>query len=179
MPLRLFRRRPVAEPPLADVLAGLMAARDADRIALMVLALGPRLERRPDLASCLRLAAMGGLTGEAAARLGGPLPDLVRERLGDSTHEARFVETLARLARRMELDAVPARHWTGDDRRRLFDPDFLARRCAGEPVMAELNDLLWHAAVARLRQAGENPAAVALEAMGLAGKPVTSKATVR
>ena len=153
MPIRLFRRRPVAEPPLADMLAGLMAARDADRIALMVLALGPRLNERLDLDECLRLAAAGSFT--------------------DGTREARFVETLARLARRIELNAVPARHWTDEDRRRLFDPDFLARRCAGEPVLAELNDLLWHGAMARLREAGENPAAVALEAMGLTREPVT------
>ncbi|UEM02657.1 hypothetical protein JL101_022165 [Skermanella rosea] len=159
MPIRLFRRRPVAEPPLAEVAAGLMAARDADRIALMVLALGPRLNERLDLDECLRLAAAGNFT--------------------DGTRETRFVETLARLARRIELNAAPARHWTGDDRRRLFDPDFLARRCAGEPVLAELNDLLWHAAVARLREAGENPAAVALEAMGLTAQLAPSRATAR
>jgi EAL domain-containing protein (putative c-di-GMP-specific phosphodiesterase class I) len=64
------------------------------------------------------------------------------------------------------LNRISACRWSEDDRRRLFDPDFLARRCARDPLLAELCDLVWRQGVERLRQTGENPAAVALDVMG-------------
>ena len=56
-----------------------MRVDERSRVAVMVLALGPRLRGRLDLAKCLRLAAVGDLAAEAAERLGGPLPGLVGE----------------------------------------------------------------------------------------------------
>ncbi|EWY38508.1 hypothetical protein N825_13170 [Skermanella stibiiresistens SB22] len=167
MPIRFWRRRR-AEPPLTVLVDALTAAPASHRVALMILTLGPKLGERLDLDKCLRLTAVGGLTPEAAGKLGDPVPDLLREREAAVNREARFVETLERLATRVDLNTVPAWRWNNEDRHRLFDPDFLARRCADDPVLAELNDLLWRRGVERLRQAGENPATLALEAMGLA-----------
>ena len=159
-----------AGPPAADLLtnllAGLMRADGHGRVALMVLVLGPRLSARFDLAKCLRLAAIGDMTAEAADGLGGPLPGLVRERADGVSREARLIVTLRRLSGQMELNRISACRWSEDDRRRLFDPDFLARRCACDPLLAELCDLVWRQGVERLRQTGENPAAVALDVMG-------------
>jgi len=147
-------------------MAGLMQADAHSRVAVMVLALGPRLNGRFDLAKCLQLAAIGDFTTEAAGGLGGPLPSLVREQREGVSREARLVVTLRRLSRQMDLNRIPAFRWSEEDRRRLFDPDFLARRCAGDPLLAELADYVWRQGVERLRQTGENPAAVALDAMG-------------
>jgi hypothetical protein len=66
----------------------------------------------------------------------------------------------------MELNRVSAYRWSEEDRRRLFDPDYLARRCAGDPLLAELCDAVWSKSVERLRRTGENPAEVALDVMG-------------
>jgi hypothetical protein len=101
------------------------------RVAVMVLALGPRLRGRLDLAKCLRL-----------------------------------VETMRRLSSQIELNRVSAYRWSAEDRRRLFDPDYLARRCAGDPILAELCDAVWSQGVERLKRTGENPAEVALDVMG-------------
>ena len=61
--------------------------------------------------------------------------------------------------------------WTGEPgaseiMANLFDADYLARRCAGDPLLAQLHDAVWSQGVERLRRAGENPARVALDAMG-------------
>jgi hypothetical protein len=169
MPIRFWHRRR-AEPPLTVLVDALTAAPASHRVALMVLTLGPRLGERLDLEKCLRLAAVGGLTLDAVGKLGGLVPDLLRERDADVSREVRFVETLERLAALVDLNTVPAWRWSEDDRHRLFDPDFLSRRCSDDPVLAELSDLLWRRGVERLRQAGENPATMALKAMGLAEK---------
>jgi hypothetical protein len=162
---RLWSHHP-AGPLTADLLAGLMRADAHSRVALMVLVLGPRLSARFDLAKCLQLAAVGDMTAEAADGLGGPLPGLVREQADGVSREARLIVTLRRLSRQMELNRISACRWSEEDRRRLFDPDFLARRCACDPLLAELCDLVWRQGVERLRQTGENPAAVALDVMG-------------
>lgn len=154
-------RVPKAEGPAAsDLVKGLMLVDKRSRVAVMVLALGPRLRERLDLAECLRLAVVGDLAPEAAERLGDALSELAGER------EARLVETLRRLSGQMELNRVSAYRWSAEDRRRLFDADYLARRCAGDPLLAQLHDAVWSQGVERLRRAGENPARVALDAMG-------------
>jgi hypothetical protein len=66
----------------------------------------------------------------------------------------------------MELNRVSAYRWSERDRHRLFDADHLARRCAGNPLLAALHDTVWSQGVERLRRTGENPARVALDAMG-------------
>ena len=62
------------EPAVSDLVKGLMRVDERSRVAVMVLALGPRLRERLDLAKCLRLAAVGDLAPEAAERLGGRWP---------------------------------------------------------------------------------------------------------
>jgi len=155
-----------AGPAVADLLAGLMRVDGHSRVAVMVLALGPRLRMRADLAKCLRLAAVGDVTAEVAEGLGGALPGLVGEQGDGVSREARLIETLRRLSAQMDLNRVSANRWSGEDRRRLFDPDYLARRCSGDPLLAELYDAVWSQGVERLKRTGENPAEVALDAMG-------------
>jgi hypothetical protein len=160
-------RMPKAEgPAVSDLVKGLMLVDERSRVAVMVLALGPRLRERLDLAKCLRLAVVGDLAPEAAERLGGALAGLAGECRDRSSREARLVETLRRLSGQMELNRVSAYRWSAEDRRRLFDADYLARRCAGDPLLAQLHDAVWSQGVERLRRAGENPARVALDAMG-------------
>src|SRR4051812_26284659 len=93
---RLFRHRRT-DPPPTEILTGLGQAGARNRVALMVLALVPRLGRRIDPLKCLQLAAVAGLTPETASRLGGPLPTLVAERTASLTPEARLVATFERL----------------------------------------------------------------------------------
>jgi hypothetical protein len=164
--LWIWSGREEAGPEVADLLRALMRVDARSRVAVMVLALGPRLRGRLDLARCLRLASVEDLAAEVAEGLGGPLPGLVGEQADGVSREARLVETLRRLSRQMELNRVPAYRWNAEDRRRLFDPDYLARRCAGDPILAELCDAVWNQGVERLRRTGENPAEVALDAMG-------------
>jgi hypothetical protein len=163
---RLFRHRRAAPPP-TEILAGLTEAESRSRVPLMVLALAHRLGGGTDALKCLQLAAVAGVTHDAAERLGGAIPALVRERAEGISREARLVTTLERLDARIRLNGTPAYRWSDADRHRLFDPDFLARRCAGDPLLAELNDLIWQQGVEQLRRSGENPAEVALEGMGL------------
>ena len=131
------RARKPEEPEVSDLVKGLMLVDERSRVAVMVLALGPRLRERLDLAKCLRLAVVGDLAPEAAERLGGALSELAGER------EARLVETLRRLSGQMELNRASAYRWSVEDRRRLFDADYLARRCAGDPLLAQLHDAVW------------------------------------
>jgi hypothetical protein len=160
------RVRKGEEPQVSDLVKGLMLVDERSRVAVMVLALGPRLRERLDLAKCLRLAVVGDLAPEAAERLGGALPGLAGEGRAPFSREARLVETLRRLSGQMELNRVSAYRWSAEDRRRLFDADYLARRCAGDPLLAQLHDAVWTQGVERLRRTGENPARVALDAMG-------------
>ena len=162
---RLWSGR-VTGPAVADLLTGLMRVNAPSRVAVMVLVLGPRLRGRLDLAKCLRLAAVGDVTAEAAEGLGGSLPGLVGEQVDGISREARLIETLRRLALQMEMNRVSAYRWSEEDRRRLFDPDYLARRCADDPLLAELCDAVWSQGVERLRRTGKNPAEVALDVMG-------------
>jgi hypothetical protein len=156
-------RAPKAEgPAVSDLVKGLMLVDERSRVAVMALALGPRLRERLDLAKCLRLAVVGDLAPEAAALL----PGLAGECRDRSSREARLVETLRRLSGQMELNRVSAYRWSAEDRRRLFDADYLARRCTGDPLLAQIYDAVWSQGVERLRRAGENPARVALDAMG-------------
>lgn len=157
------RVRKAEGPAASDLVKGLMLVDEQSRVAVMVLALGPHLRERLDLAKCLRLAVVGDL---AAERLGGALTGLAGECRDRSSREARLVETLRRLSGRMELNRVSAYRWSAEDRRRLFDADYLARRCAGDPLLAQIHDAVWSKGVERLRRAGENPARVALDAMG-------------
>jgi hypothetical protein len=136
--LWIWSGREEAGPAVADPLRALMRVDERSRVAVMVLALGPRLRGRLDLARCLRLAAVGNLAAEVAEGLGGPLPALAVEQADGVSREARLVETLRRLSRQMELNRVSAYRWSAEDRRRLFDPDYLARRCAGDPLLAEV-----------------------------------------
>jgi hypothetical protein len=156
-------RVPKAEgPAVSDLVKGLMLVDERSRVAVMVLALGPRLRERLDLAKCLRLAVVGDLAQEVAELL----PGLAGEYRDRSSREARLVETLRRLSGQMELNRVSAYRWSAEDRQRLFDADHLARRCTGDPLLAQIYDAVWSQGVERLRRAGENPARVALDAMG-------------
>ena len=156
------RVREAVEPAVSDLVKGLMQVDERKRVAVMVLALGPRLRGRLDLAKCLRLAAVGDLTPEVAELL----PGLAGECRDGGSREARLVETLRRLSGQMELNRVSAYRWSEQDRHRLFDADYLARRCAGDPLLTQLHDAVWSQGVERLRRTGENPARVALDAMG-------------
>ena len=164
--LWIWKRREAAGSGAVDLLRTLMRVDARSRVAVMVLALGPRLRERLDLAKCLRLAVVGDLAPEAAERLGGALAGLAGEYRDRSSREARLVETLRRLSGQMELNRVSAYRWSAKDRRRLFDADHLARRCTGDPLLAQIYDAVWSQGVERLRRAGENPARVALDAMG-------------
>ncbi len=160
-------RVPKAEGPAAsDLVKGLMLVDERSRVAVMMLTLAPRLRERLDLAECLRLAVVADLAPEAAERLGGTLAGLAGECRDRSSREARLIETLRRLSGQMELNRVSAYRWSAEDRRRLFDADYLARRCTGDPLLAQIYDAVWSQGVERLRRAGENPARVALDAMG-------------
>ncbi len=154
------------EPAVSDLVKGLMLVDERSRVAVMMLTLAPRLRERLDLAVCLRLAVVADLAPEAAERLGGTLAGLAGECRDRSSREARLIETLRRLSGQMELNRVSAYRWSAEDRRRLFDADHLARRCAGDPLLAQIYDAVWSQGVERLRRAGENPARVALDAMG-------------
>jgi hypothetical protein len=160
------RARNAEGPAVSDLVKGLMLVDKRSRVAVMALALGPRLRERLDLAKCLRLAVVGNLAPEAAEQLGGALTDLSGECRDRSSRETRLVETLRRLSAQMELNRVSAYRWSAEDRRRLFDADHLARSCAGDPLLAQLHDTVWSQGVERLRRTGENPARVALDAMG-------------
>jgi hypothetical protein len=164
--LWIWSGREAAGPGTADLLSMLMRVDAHSRVAVMVLALGPCLGGRLDLAKCLRLAVVGDLSAEMAEGLGGSLPGLVDEQADGVSREARLIETLRRLSGQMELNRVSAYRWNEEDRRRLFDPDYLARRCTGDPLLAELCDAVWSQGVERLRRTGENPAEVALDVMG-------------
>jgi hypothetical protein len=156
------RVRNAEGPAASDLVKGLMLVDERSRVAVMVLALGPRLRGRLDLAKCLRLAAVGDLAPEVAELL----PSLAVECRDDGSREARLVETLRRLSEQMELNRVSAYRWSEQDRWRLFDADYLARRCADDPLLALLYDTVWSQGVEWLRRTGENPARVALDAMG-------------
>ena len=164
--LLIWSGREAAGPGVADLFSALMRVDARSRVAVMVLALGPRLRGRLDLAKCLRLAAVGDLAAEVAEGLGGALPGLVGEQGDSVSREARLIETLRRLSSQMELNRVSAHRWSAEDRRRLFAPDYLARRCADDPLLAQLCDAVWSQGVERLKRTGENPAEVALDVMG-------------
>jgi hypothetical protein len=164
--LWIWSGREAAGPAVADLLGTLMRVDARSRVAVMVLALGSRLHGPLDLAKCLRLAAVGELTAEVAEGLGGSLPALVGEQGDGVSREARLIETFRRLSGQMELNRASAYRWSEEDRQRLFDPDYLARRCAADPLLAELYDAVWGQGVERLKRTGENPAEVALDAMG-------------
>ena len=126
------RVRNAEEPAVSDLVKGLMRVDERTRVAVMVLALGPRLRGRLDLAKCLRLAAVGDLAPEVAELL----PGLAGECRDGVSREARLVETLRRLSGQMELNRVSAYRWSAEDRRRLFDaglsgPPLRRRSAAG------------------------------------------------
>jgi hypothetical protein len=164
--LWIWSGRETAGPAVADLLSTLMRVDAHSRVAVMVLVLGPRLRGRLDLAKCLQLATVGDLAAEVAEGLGGPLPGLVGEHADSVSREARLIETLRRLSTQMEMNRVSAYRWSEEVRRRLFNPDYLARRCAVDPLLAELCDAVWSQGVERLKRTGENPAEVALDVMG-------------
>jgi len=163
--LRIWNGR-VAVPTTADLLTGLMRVDAHSRVAVMVLALGPRLRGRIDLAKCLQLAAIADVARDAAEILADPLPALAAEKRNNLSPEARLIETLRRLSVQMELNRVSANRWSEEDRRRLFDSDHLARRCSADPLLAELFDAVWSQGVEQLKRTGRNPTEIALDAMG-------------
>ena len=161
----LWRRRE-AGPVVADLLAGLMRVDARSRVAVMVLVLGPRLRGRLDLAKCLRLAAVGNITAEAAEGLGGSLPGLVGEQGDGVSREARLIETLRRLSvsdgvepgfrLSLERGGPPAAVRPG-----LSGATLRWRSAAGGALRRRLEP-----GVERLKRTGRNPAEVALDVMG-------------
>ena len=117
-------------------------------VALLVRALAPRLTRPIDRGHALAIAM----------RLDGASAD-------DASPAARLVETLARLHAQLQLNRVDPRCWTAAQRERVFDPDWLVRRCIGDALLAAAAHRAWREAAARLRDAGEDVSALAWAAL--------------
>jgi hypothetical protein len=132
--------------PLLDAAAAL--PRDAG-VALLVRALARRLVRPVDRSAALALAARLDLAPVAA----------------EANAVARLVETLARLHAQLALNRRDPRGWSAAQRARVFDPDWLVRRCAAEPLLAAAAHRAWRDAAARLREAGEDVTALAWAAL--------------
>ncbi|MBL8835779.1 MAG: hypothetical protein JNL66_06015 [Alphaproteobacteria bacterium] len=149
----LRRRR--AAPPLAPILAAAADRAGNDGVALLVRTLGPQLDRPVDVATALALA-QSSCSAAACSR------------------EARLVRVLARMHEQLRCNRSDPRAWTETARRRVFDPDWLVRPCAGDRVLAAAAHLVWRQAVARLRGAGDDVALLALaELAGDADVPRT------
>ncbi len=136
----LLRRR--AAPQLAPILAAAGACPDAGGVALLVRALAPHLDQPVDVAKALAIAR----APEGAA---------------DTSREARLVRTLARLHDQLRCNRIDPFAWPEASRRRVFDPDWLVRPCAGDRVLAAAAHLVWRQAAARLQGAGDDVALLA------------------
>jgi hypothetical protein len=137
----------MSRPDVAlDALLDAAASRPREAgVALLVQALARRLARPVDRNRALTLAA----------RL-----DVVPVR-PDASPAARLVETLVRLHEQLALNRRDPRGWSAVQRARLFDPDWLVRRCLGEPLLATAAHRAWREGAARLGEAGEDVAALA------------------
>ena len=141
-----WMRRPQA--PIDPILDQAAALGPRDGVALLVRALVPRLKRPVDRDHALRLAAQLDDAGDS-----------------DASAAARLVETLARLHAQLRLNRVDPRCWSAAQRERVFDPDWLVRRCIGEVLLAAAAHRAWREAAARLRDAGEDVSALAWAAL--------------
>jgi hypothetical protein len=130
---------------LDALLDGAASRSRAAGVALLVQALARRLARPVDRDHALALAARLDLAAV------GP----------DASPAARLVETLARLHEQLALNRRDPRGWSAAQRARLFDPDWLVRRCVGEPLLAAAAHRAWRDGAARLREAGVDVAALA------------------
>jgi hypothetical protein len=135
--------------PLDKLLDAAAALSRGDGVAVLVRALARRLVRPVDRDRALALVA---------------LLDLARVP-PDTSPAARLVETLARLHEQLRLNRTDPRGWTAAQRARVFDPDWLVRRCLGEPLLATAAHRAWCGAAARLREAGEDVGALAWAAL--------------
>lgn len=77
----------------------------------------------------------------------------------------RLAETLARLHEQLRLNRGDPRVWSEAQKRRIFDPDWLVRRCAGDAALAAAAHHAWRDAAARLHAAGEDVAGLAWAAL--------------
>lgn len=141
------------DAPLDPILDQAAALGRREGVALLVRALVPRLTRPVDRGHALRLAARLGCAGDDDAGD------------DDASPAARLVETLARLHAQLQLNRVDPRCWNAAQRERVFDPDWLVRRCIGEALLAAAAHRAWRAAAARLRDAGEDVSALAWSAL--------------
>jgi hypothetical protein len=149
------------QPPLDELLDAAAALPRGDGVALLVNELARRLARPVDRDRAAALAAR-----------------LDRARIAsDTSPAARLVETLARLHEQLQLNRSDPRGWTAAQRARVFDPDWLVRRCLGEPLLAAAAHRAWCDAATRLRAAGEDVGALAWAA--LTGAPPRARSGAR
>lgn len=153
----LWRRRDVA----ADELVGFLGAGSAPA----VLGLARRVERPVRVGLALRLAAVSGQSEGEAARVGAP--DLHRRLHHGAGREERFVRAVVALDRQCRRNRADPRFWTAAERFGLFDPQGLALACSHDRVLAALADRVLAEALALLREAGDDPALLALRAWGV------------
>jgi hypothetical protein len=130
--------------PLDVILDAAAALERGAGVALLIRALAARLARPVDRDRALALA---------------------RDGARDASAEARLVETLARLHEQLRLNRGDPGGWSEAQRARVFDPDWLVRRCIGEPLLAAAAHRAWRDAAARLRDAGEDVSALAWAAL--------------
>ena len=136
--MSLIRR---SEAPLDSILDQATELGRREGVALLVRALAPRLARPIDRGQALALALR-----------------LDRASDDDASAAARLVETLARLHTQLQLNRVEPRCWTAAQRERVFDPDWLVRRCIGDKLLAAAAHRAW-------REAGEDVSALAWAAL--------------
>src|SRR5258708_27901579 len=110
---------PRPAPPLDPILDRAATLGPREGVALLVRALTPHLARPVDRSLALTLAAQ-----------------LDRVRDDDASPAARLVETLARLHAQLRLNRTDPRSWSATQRQRVFDPDWLVRRCLGDKLLA-------------------------------------------
>lgn len=144
MPFR-FARRPA---PLDEAFAALGAGQG---IAAAIVLLARRLDHPLPVGRCLALAGR---------------PDAEPQPSNDPA--VRFIRALRALDRQRCRSRGDPRLWLPGERRRLFLRETLVGRCAHDRVLAALADRVVAEAVARLLAVGDNPARLALEAMGAA-----------
>lgn len=158
-------RRPAVAP---DELVGRLGAGPAPA----VLGLARHVERPVRVGPALRLAAVAGLSEGEANAIGAP--GLHRRLHQGAGREERFVRAVVALDRQRRRNRADPRFWTVAERLGLFDPQGLALVCSHDRVLVALADRVRAEALALLREAGDEPALLALRAWGVRRPAPTS-----
>jgi len=160
----LIPRMTRGSAPDPDALLAAVGGR-ADAAALLVLALAPHLRRPVDPGRALMLLTARDAPDTVAL---GPAVDRLA---GDARHRDTGAARLARAARllaaQLDRNGMDPRRWTRDDIRCLFDPAGLRLACGHDPLLADLADRVTREAMARLGDAGMDPALLGLGWLGV------------